>query len=166
MRRLCLWWREKPRHYRLYGQSYLLHKYFFGFLPPRNESNQTNQLHQGSVSRHDGIGKNSIISYRVDTQGGNSGSPIVTAANPNDVVGIHTHAGCEAGVAGSNSGASFGNISLWNASHWDTLASDSPAWSDQQGWDDVANYSTIQALDVGGVLHLVGRANTGMAVFR
>ncbi|HEV2816638.1 MAG TPA: hypothetical protein VGW40_05390 [Allosphingosinicella sp.] len=41
-----------------------------------------------------------------------------------------------------------------------------PTWSDDKGWDDVTNYSTIQAVGVGNELYLLARANAGMITLR
>jgi len=51
--------------------------------------------------------------YAADTQGGNSGSPVVDEAT-GEAVGIHTHGGCSAS-GGNNNGTSFFNSNLWTA---------------------------------------------------
>ncbi len=51
--------------------------------------------------------------YAADTQGGNSGSPVVDEAT-GEAVGIHTHGGCSAS-GGNNNGTSFFNSNLWAA---------------------------------------------------
>ena len=57
---------------------------------------------------------------------------------------------------------------IWqlNGSRWTRIASGTPEWSDASGWSDVTNYSTIQAVAVGGALHVMGRANKGMHIWR
>lgn len=85
----------------------------FGNPPPRNADNQTQQTHSGSVTQHVVNGpSNAVIRYTVDTQGGNSGSPVYAAGNV--AVGIHTNGGCGAS-GGANAGTSFRNDALWNA---------------------------------------------------
>ena len=67
---------------------------------------QTQQTNTGpSVAK---VGTN--IRYTVDTEGGNSGSPVVTTSN-GLAIGIHTHAGCGAG-GGHNNGTAieFGTL--------------------------------------------------------
>ncbi len=49
---------------------------------------------------------------------------------------------------------------------WSQLASNSPEWSDADGWDDVANYSTIQAAVVNSELYLLARANKGIQTWK
>ena len=49
---------------------------------------------------------------------------------------------------------------------WLLIAAGTPALADGSGWADPANYSTIQALDVGGVLHLVARGDAGIFTYR
>ncbi|MCC6661748.1 MAG: hypothetical protein IT437_12780 [Phycisphaerales bacterium] len=69
---------------------------------------QTQQTSTGpSVAK---VGTN--IRYTVDTEGGNSGSPVVTTAN-GLAIGIHTHAGCDAG-GGFNNGTAVEFATLQN----------------------------------------------------
>lgn len=85
----------------------------FGNPPPRNADNQTQQTHDGAVTQHDAGGPNSaVIRYEVDTQGGNSGSPVFTAGNV--AVAIHTNGGCGPS-GGANAGTSLRNGALWSA---------------------------------------------------
>ena len=49
---------------------------------------------------------------------------------------------------------------------WDNVASNDPPWSDDFGWDDISNYSTIQAVGAGDDLFLIGRANAGIHTLR
>jgi hypothetical protein len=46
------------------------------------------------------------LRYTVDTQGGNSGSPVIVEGGGNVAIGIHTHGGCSA-TGGSNAGTGF-----------------------------------------------------------
>lgn len=82
----------------------------FGGLPPRNADSQTQQTHAGP-----NLGEISEIyfTYRVNSQGGNSGGPII-ADGTTLTLGIHTHGGCTS-IGGSNSGTSFENDNLENA---------------------------------------------------
>ncbi len=54
----------------------------------------------------------------------------------------------------------------WFENEWSLLTASNPTWSDENGWADPSNYETIQALDVGGTLHLVARANEGIIVLK
>lgn len=51
-------------------------------------------------------GKNSILMYRSDTTGGNSGSGVVDFAT-NRLIGVHTHGGCDESRSSHNSGTSL-----------------------------------------------------------
>ena len=71
--------------------------------------NQIQKTHTGpmvSNARHH-------APLRVDTTGGNSGSPVIHE-NTGDVIGIHTHAGCNSG-GGSNQGTSIARSDLQSA---------------------------------------------------
>ena len=86
----------------------------FGRGGPRNRDNQTQQTHGGQVTDHSVQGPSSArIRYTADTQGGNSGGPIIVPGGT-VAVGIHTNGGCTA-TAGSNAGTSFRNAALWRA---------------------------------------------------
>jgi hypothetical protein len=87
----------------------------FGNPPPRNGDNQTQQTHPGALTDHQVGGPNSAtLLYTVDTQGGNSGSPVLVEGGGNVAVGIHTNGGCSAS-GGANAGTSFRNQGLWAA---------------------------------------------------
>jgi hypothetical protein len=49
---------------------------------------------------------------------------------------------------------------------WVRLAAGSPELSDQDGWDDVTNYATIQTAVVNEELYLLARANLGMHTWK
>ncbi|MGH9160381.1 MAG: BNR-4 repeat-containing protein, partial [Vicinamibacteraceae bacterium] len=49
---------------------------------------------------------------------------------------------------------------------WVRLAAGSPELSDDDGWDDVRNYSTIQTAVVKDELYLLARANKGIATWK
>jgi hypothetical protein len=64
--------------------------------------NQAQKTHVGPFVYNTGT----TLRYRTDTTGGNSGSPVIHE-NSGEVVGVHTHAGCEtAGVMGNQGTAS------------------------------------------------------------
>ena len=87
----------------------------FGSPPPRNADNQTLQTHPGALTDHTVGGPNSAtLRYTVDTQGGNSGSPVIVEGGSDVAIGIHTNGGCSAS-GGSNAGTSFRNAGLWAA---------------------------------------------------
>lgn len=70
-------------------------------------ANQTQQTNTGPNAGSSGT----TLRYRVDTEGGNSGSPVIDEATGKSI-GIHTNAGCTTG-GGSNSGTSNFNTALW-----------------------------------------------------
>jgi V8-like Glu-specific endopeptidase len=73
--------------------------------------NQVQQTHTGPLTSLSGT----RLSYVVDTEGGNSGSPVIDQAT-GEAVGIHTHGGCTAS-GGSNSGTHASLTALWNAAN-------------------------------------------------
>jgi len=79
-----------------------------------NQYSQTQQTHSGlSLGEVVNSAYNAYWKYRVDTRGGNSGSPV--QINGTDLsVGIHTHGGCHS-TGGYNKGTSFENDNLENA---------------------------------------------------
>ncbi len=78
--------------------------------PTRNLTLQTDT---GTYEGESSNGANFWHSHRVDTEGANSGSPIIWSAN-GLTIGIHTNAGCTSG-GGSNSGTSFEHTALETA---------------------------------------------------
>ena len=81
----------------------------FGSGGPRDETNQTQQTDSGPNAGSSGT----TMRYTVDTQGGNSGSPVIDDATGN-ALGIHTHGGCNS-AGGNNSGTSAFNTAFWDA---------------------------------------------------
>jgi len=77
----------------------------------RNSDNQTPQTHVGPKVGSQGT----TLNYEVDTQPGNSGSPVIDDSL-GTAVGVHTNGGCTSG-GGYNSGTSAYNSSFWNAVH-------------------------------------------------
>ena len=82
--------------------------------------NQTLQTHIGPfVSETIEAGNDVVLRYQVDTEGGNSGSPVIVRdIGGSHTIGIHTNAGCGNFLGlptGSNSGTSFENNDLENA---------------------------------------------------
>jgi V8-like Glu-specific endopeptidase len=75
--------------------------------------NQVQQTHTGTYIGESSIGADFWHRYRVDTTGGNSGSPIFWQNNF-FTVGIHTNAGCTS-TGGDNAGTSFEHNPLENA---------------------------------------------------
>ncbi|MDF0602700.1 peptidoglycan-binding domain-containing protein [Psychromarinibacter sp. C21-152] len=49
---------------------------------------------------------------------------------------------------------------------WRRAARNDPAWSNDHAWADASNYRTIQAVEAGGELYLLARANRGMITLR
>lgn len=89
-----------------------------GYGEDSGSDNQVQQAHQGEfISERVRGERDVLLKYRVDTRGGNSGSPIIgKSASGEDVVfGIHTNAGCVQG-GGSNNGTGYKNKALLQAS--------------------------------------------------
>lgn len=86
--------------------------------PPnlRNNDSQTQQEHFGPlISLETPSANKAFIKHRVDTRGGNSGSPIFFANGPGEAIGIHTHGGCNSKDRSANRGTSFKHRTLWEA---------------------------------------------------
>ena len=103
----------------------------FGNPPPFNAQNQTQQTHRGALSQNDGGPNIGILRYNPDTQGGNSGSPVI-AESTNVTIGIHTHPGCTA-IGGTNLGTSFRNAALWTAVNNNLPGSGNGGWENLGG---------------------------------
>ncbi len=71
----------------------------------RNADNQTQQTNAGPSAGSSGT----TMRYRADTEGGNSGSPVIDEATGR-AVGVHTHGGCS---FNSNKGTSTFNAAFW-----------------------------------------------------
>lgn len=71
---------------------------------------QTQQTHVGPNAGSSGT----TMRYQTDTEGGNSGSPVIDDATGN-AVGVHTHGGCTTVGTGNNSGTSTFNTAFWAA---------------------------------------------------
>lgn len=80
----------------------------------RNSRNRTLQTNTGSYEGESSSGADIRHSYKVDTEGANSGSPIIWESN-GFTIGIHTNAGCSSDGSGANSGTSFEVNALENA---------------------------------------------------
>ncbi len=78
-----------------------------GYGVDSGTANQTNQTHTGPNAGSSGT----TMRYQTDTEGGNSGSPVIDEATDN-AVGVHTHGGCSTG-GGNNSGTSTFNTAFW-----------------------------------------------------
>lgn len=70
-----------------------------------NAQNQTNQTSTGAYNGETASGADIRHRYAVDSEGGNSGSPIIWEAN-GFTIGIHTNGGCTS-TGGENIGTSF-----------------------------------------------------------
>jgi V8-like Glu-specific endopeptidase len=75
----------------------------------RDSTNQTQQTHVGPNAGSSGT----TMRYVTDTQGGNSGSPVIDALT-NNAVGVHTHGGCSTS-GGNNNGTSTFHTAFWAA---------------------------------------------------
>ncbi|MDR7377111.1 hypothetical protein J2X19_001769 [Rhodoferax ferrireducens] len=86
-----------------------------GIKGGRNAQNQTEQTDVGLFLGEDEIDPHKVvIKYRVDTMGGNSGSPVIYPGT-DITIGIHTHGGCGIDPATSNQGTGFKNQQLEGA---------------------------------------------------
>jgi hypothetical protein len=72
--------------------------------------NQTQQTHIGPNAGSSGT----TMRYVTDTEGGNSGSPVIDGLTGN-AVGVHTHGGCSTSGTGNNNGTSTFNSAFWIA---------------------------------------------------
>ena len=79
-----------------------------GYGVDSGTANQTNQTHTGPNAGSSGT----TMRYQTDTEGGNSGSPVIDEATGN-AVGVHTHGGCSTSGGGNNSGTSTFNTAFW-----------------------------------------------------
>jgi V8-like Glu-specific endopeptidase len=98
---------------------------------PRNTQNQTQQTHAGTLTENTGGANLGVLRYETDTQGGNSGSPVIVEGG-NIAIGIHTNGGCTSD-GGTNSGTSFGNAALWAAINASQLNTDDILWQHING---------------------------------
>ena len=80
----------------------------FGVDFNNGDRNQTQQTHAGPNAGSSGT----TMRYQTDTEGGNSGSPVIDEATGN-AVGVHTHGGCSTGGGGNNSGTSLFHAAFW-----------------------------------------------------
>ena len=76
--------------------------------PP--DRNQVQQTHVGPLV----TSTSTTVQYQADTEGGNSGSPVIWEET-GEAVGIHTHGGCSTGGTGQNSGTSSTHPDLQDA---------------------------------------------------
>jgi V8-like Glu-specific endopeptidase len=91
------------------GQTIRITGYGTVSYPVPLEWNQVQKTHSGPYWDRSGT----ILEYRTDTTGGNSGSAVFNE-DESEAIGIHTHGGCtESG--GANSGTSVDNSGLRNA---------------------------------------------------
>ena len=72
-------------------------------------ANQTQQTHIGPNAGSSGT----TMRYVTDTEGGNSGSPVIDGLT-NNAVGVHTHGGCSTS-GGNNNGTSTFHAAFWAA---------------------------------------------------
>ena len=85
-----------------------------GYGVDTGSSNQTQQTHTGPYSSS----TSTKLYYNVDTEGGNSGSPVVDE-NTGYAIGVHTNGGCSPS-GGNNSGTNARVAAFWQAMGLDT----------------------------------------------
>lgn len=72
-----------------------------GYGVDSGTANQTQQVHSGNITAISGT----TVNYRVDTEGGNSGSSVGWLGSASkDIVAIHTHGGCSRRQNSANAG--------------------------------------------------------------
>ncbi|MEM9337479.1 MAG: T9SS type A sorting domain-containing protein [Bacteroidota bacterium] len=81
-----------------------------GFGVDTGSDNQTQQTHTGPLDRFTGT----RVYYQTDTEGGNSGSPIIETSTGN-AVGVHAYGGCSTNGSGANFGARATISPFWDA---------------------------------------------------
>jgi formylglycine-generating enzyme required for sulfatase activity/V8-like Glu-specific endopeptidase len=112
-----------------------------GFGADDGWENQTNQTHVGPFVS----GSGGVLLYQTDTQGGNSGGPIIRESD-GAAIGIHTNAGCNYS-GGANRGIDFTNTELLNAiaNPQGVAARLSPADLNGDGFVDASDITVILA---------------------
>ncbi len=80
-----------------------------GYGVDNGAANQTQQTHIGPNAGSSGT----TMRYVTDTQGGNSGSPVINGLT-GEAVGVHTHGGCNSS-GGNNNGTSTFHAAFWAA---------------------------------------------------
>jgi V8-like Glu-specific endopeptidase len=75
-----------------------------GYGVDSGSANQTQQVSTGPIKKV--ITSSTRLTYKSDTEGGNSGSAVLSGAN---MVAIHTNGGCSTSGTGSNSGTLYTN---------------------------------------------------------
>ncbi len=80
-----------------------------GYGVDNGAANQTQQTHIGPNFGSSGT----TMRYVTDTQGGNSGSPVINGLT-GEAVGVHTHGGCNSS-GGNNNGTSTFHSAFWTA---------------------------------------------------
>ncbi|MFI5237555.1 MAG: T9SS type A sorting domain-containing protein [Ignavibacteriales bacterium] len=77
------------------------------------DSGEDNQTQQTNIGPNAGSSV-TTMRYVTDTEGGNSGSPVIDGLT-NSAVGVHTHGGCTTGGSGNNNGTSTFHAAFWAA---------------------------------------------------
>lgn len=81
-----------------------------GYGVDTGTANQTQQVSTGPITLVNTT--STRLEYKADTEGGNSGSAVLTGG---DVVAIHTSGGCTTGGSGANSGTLISNAAFQSA---------------------------------------------------
>lgn len=84
-----------------------------GYGVDNGVDNQVQQRSVGPITSISGGGAPAVF-HRADTEGGSSGSAIISETT-GKVIAIHTHAGCTTGGGGSNASTGITNAGLQNA---------------------------------------------------
>lgn len=111
-----------------------------GFGTDVGIANQTNQTSSGPFSSEVAAGADIRLEYNVDTEGGNSGSPVIWDG-VNVCFGIHTNGGCTTS-GGNNAGTSFEVDALENAIN-NALGGNTVHVDNNHPWPSVENGSLV-----------------------
>jgi len=118
-------------------------------------ANQTQQTHLGPNWGSSGT----TMRYRTDTQGGNSGSPVIDEVTGYSV-GVHTHGGCTSS-GGNNSGTSLFHTGFWAAVDSGIIPVELTSFT-ASGYEDYAEISWITATETNNAGFSLERKSTNI----
>ena len=124
-----------------------------GYGTDTGTANQTQQTHVGPNAGSSGT----TMRYRTDTQGGNSGSPVIDELT-GYAVGVHTHGGCTSS-GGNNSGTSLFLTPFWAAVDSGIIPVELTSFT-AVGYDDYAEISWITATETNNAGFSLERKST------
>jgi V8-like Glu-specific endopeptidase len=116
-------------------------------------ANQTQQTHVGPNWGSSGT----TMRYQTDTQGGNSGSPVIDELTQY-ATGVHTHGGCNSS-GGNNNGTSFFLTAFWAAVDSGIIPVELTSFT-AVGYEDYAEISWITATETNNAGFSLERKST------